>query len=424
MINDNNNIFLSNSIEETKINVKDLEIGMYVSRLDRPWLETTFLFQGFELKTTDDIKEVQKQCDYVFVDVNKQIKNVRNAVKSTPYSKSWIETRKAPPKKTNFSQEFIYAESVYHKTGSLVKGFMEHVALGRTLNVEIAKKAVAECVQSIINSPDALMWLTQLKNVDEYTSQHSMNVCIFSIALGRQLGLSELELEDLGLCGMMHDMGKMKVPLHILNKPGVFEPEELAIMQSHPALGQKLLISSHGLPGCVIDAVYGHHERLDVKGYPRGLTAERIAPYTRIVTIADTYDAISSDRVYKKGKTHLESIKIMTQSSGDHLDSGLVIKFIESLGIYPPGNLVELSDGEVAVVIETNPVKKLKPKITMLLDENKKRVKPRLVDLSKVDLDASGQPYSIKRMVRPEDYDIDLNLLYKMGVVANSLATA
>jgi len=114
----------------------------------------------------------------------------------------------------------------------------------------------------------------------------------------------------------------------------------------------------------------------------------------------------------------------MTQSSRDHLDSALVIKFIESLGIYPPGNLVELSDGEVAVVIETNPVKKLKPKITMLLDENKKRVKPRLVDLSKVDLDASGQPYSIKRMVRPEDYDIDLNLLYKMGAVANSLATA
>ena len=421
MINDNSNIFLSNSIEETKINAKDLQIGMYVSRLDRPWLETTFLFQGFELKTTDDIKEVQKQCGYVFVDVSKQVKNVRNAVKATPYSKGWIETRKAPPKKTSFSQEFTYAESVYHKTGSLVKSFMEHVTLGRTINVEIAKKAVAECVKSIINSPDALMWLTQLKNVDEYTSQHSMNVCIFSIALGRQLDLSEPELEDLGLCGMMHDMGKMKVPIHILNKPGRLEPEELAIMQSHPTLGQKLLIPSHGLPGCVIDAAYGHHERLDGKGYPRKLTAERVAPYTRIVTIADMYDALSSDRVYKKGKTHLESIKIMTQASGGQLDPSLVIKFIESLGIYPPGNLVELSDGEVAVVIESNPVKKLKPKITMLLDENKKRIKPRLVDLSKIDLDASGQTYAIKRMVRPEDYDIDINLLYKMGLVTNSL---
>ena len=421
MINDNSNIFLSNSIEETKINAKDLQIGMYVSRLDRPWLETTFLFQGFELKTTDDIKEVQKQCGYVFVDVSKQVKNVRNAVKATPYSKGWIETRKAPPKKTSFSQEFTYAESVYHKTGNLVKSFMEHVTLGRTINVEIAKKAVAECVKSIINSPDALMWLTQLKNVDEYTSQHSMNVCIFSIALGRQLDLSEPELEDLGLCGMMHDMGKMKVPIHILNKPGRLEPEELAIMQSHPTLGQKLLIPSHGLPGCVIDAAYGHHERLDGKGYPRKLTAERVAPYTRIVTIADMYDALSSDRVYKKGKTHLESIKIMTQASGGQLDPSLVIKFIESLGIYPPGNLVELSDGEVAVVIESNPVKKLKPKITMLLDENKKRIKPRLVDLSKIDLDASGQTYAIKRMVRPEDYDIDINLLYKMGLVTNSL---
>ncbi|MDT8425088.1 MAG: DUF3391 domain-containing protein, partial [Methyloprofundus sp.] len=243
MINDNNNIFFSTSIEETKIYAKDLQIGMYVSRLDRPWLETTFLFQGFELKTVHDIQEVQKQCAYVFVDVSKQNKSVRNTLQDTPYSKGWLEKRKAPLKKSNFQQEFAYAESVYGKTSSLVKSFMEQVSLGRTLNVEIAKKAVAECVQSIINSPDALMWLTQLKNVDEYTSQHSMNVCIFSIALGRQLDLSEQELEDLGLCGMMHDMGKLKVPLHILNKPGAFEPEELAIMQSHPALGQKLLIS-------------------------------------------------------------------------------------------------------------------------------------------------------------------------------------
>lgn len=422
-MSDENNIFLSSSLELTQIDVKDLQIGMYVSELDRPWLETSFMFQGFELKSSADIKEVQRQCTFVYIDVEKQSKTKIISSKNTAYSKGWLKERKSPAIKTNFTEEFTQAEEVHTKTSGLVKSFMEDVALGRAINVEMAKAAVSECVQSIVNSPDALMWLTQLKNKDEYTSQHSMNVCIFSIALGRQLDLSETELEDIGLCGMMHDMGKMKIPLHVLNKPGRFEPEELAIMQSHPTIGWKLLMSDHEMPGCVIDAAYGHHERLDGKGYPRGLTEERIHPYTRIVTIADMYDAISSDRVYKKGKTHLEAINIMTKASGDQLDTGLVLKFIESLGIYPPGNIVEMTNGEVAVVIETNPIKKLKPKITMLLNEDKKRVKPRLVDLAKMDLDASGNSYGIRRIVRPEEYNVDINMLYKMGLVQDGLAS-
>lgn len=410
---ESNNIFLETSTKLTQIDVTELQIGMYVSELDRPWLESTFLFQGFELKTISDIKEVRNQCAFVFIDVEKQSKSI--SLKRG--SKAWIAKREVPKRTSNFSEQFAYAETIFHETSSLVKGFMEEVALGRAINVEIAKKAVAECVQSIIKSPDALMWLTQLKSRDEYTSQHSMNVCILSIALGRQLNLPSDELEELGLCGMMHDMGKMRIPLEILNKPGGFNDEELIIMRDHTTIGWRLLMSQSGMPGCVIDTAYGHHERLDGKGYPRGLTAERIPFFTRIVTITDMYDAIASDRVYKNGKTHLEAIKIMTLASGKQLDSELVVKFIESLGIYPPGNIVEMTNGEVAVIIENNPEKKLKPKVTMLLGQDKKRVKPRLVDLAKVDLDSSGSDYRIKRMVRSDEYDVDVKLLYKMGVM-------
>lgn len=414
---ESNNIFLGTSTKLTQIDVRELQIGMYVSELDRPWLESTFLFQGFELKTVSEIKEVRDQCTFVFIDVEKQSKSI--TLKRG--SKAWIAKRKVPKRTSNFSEQFTYAETIFHETSSLVKGFMEEVALGRAINVEIAKKAVAECVQSIIKSPDALMWLTQLKSRDEYTSQHSMNVCILSIALGRQLNLPSDELEELGLCGMMHDMGKMRIPLKILNKPDRFNDEELIIMRDHTTIGWRLLMSQSGMPGSVIDTAYGHHERLDGKGYPRGLTAERIPFFTRIVTIVDMYDAIASDRVYKNGKTHLEAIKIMTQASDDQLDSELVVKFIESLGIYPPGNIVEMTNGEVAVIIENNPEKKLKPKVTLLLDQDKKRVKPRLVDLAKVDLDSSGDGYRIKRMVRPEEYDVDVKLLYKMGVMQMKL---
>ncbi len=420
----NDNIFLSESTELMQINVKDLKIGMHVSELDRPWIETNFLFQGFELKTAEDIKEVQKQCDYVFIDTSKQNKQQTIAAKDTAYTRGSLKEGKIPEPTSNFSNEFSQAEKTFDKTGSLVKSFMEEVALGRPINLQMAQQAVSDCVQSIIKSPDALMWLTQLKNRDEYTSQHSMNVCILSIALGRQLGLTVEQLEELGLCGMMHDMGKMQVPLAILNKPGRLDPEELAEMQSHTTKGLHLLMTDSDMPGTAIDVAYGHHERMDGKGYPRGLTGDKLHPYTRIVSIADTYDAISSDRVYKKGKTHLETINILTKSSGSQLDETLVLKFIAGLGIYPPGNIVEMTNGEVAIVIEVNPLKKLKPKITMLLDEDKKRVPPRLVDLSKMDLDASGNSYGIKRMVRAEDYDIDINLLYKMGLVQQTLASA
>ncbi len=404
----------------TQINVQALKVGMYISELDRPWLESSFIFQGFELKNDADIEEVQKQCEFVFIDVKKQSET--NPIRQV--SKDWLKKRKAPNKTSDFSEEFIYAQAVFSETSDIVKGFMENITLGRAINVEIAKKSVADCVQSIIKSPDALMWLTQLKERDEYTSQHSMNVCILAIALGRQIDLPEKELEILGLCGMMHDMGKMKIPLEILNKPGRFEPEEFEIMKTHTTLGWRLLLSQPGMPGSVIDSTYGHHERLDGTGYPRKLKAEGISLYTRIVTIVDMYDAIASDRVYQNGKTHLEAIKILLQSSGDQLDSGLVVKFIESLGVYPPGNIIEMTNGEVAVVIEANPNpdKRLLPKITLLLDENKDRIQPRLVDLAKIELDPSGNSYQIKGMIRADDYDIDMKLLYKMGVMRTSTA--
>lgn len=415
------NVFSSTSIELIEVNVKDLQIGMYVSKLDRPWLETSFYFQGFELTTQADIRAVKKQCEFVYVDKKKTKKHVIIIQRNSPFSKNWIEKRTAPEKKSDFNKEFKYAEVIHKNTSDLVKSFMEDVQIGKAINVELAKAAVAECVDSVMNAPDALMWLMQLKKWDEYTSQHSMNVCVLSIALARQLDLPEDEIHLVGLCGMMHDMGKMKVPIEVLNKPGRFEPEELKMMNRHPAFGKEVLEASEGIPECVVDAAHGHHERLDGKGYPQNLMGTSIHPYTRMITIADMYDAIVSDRCYKKGKTHLEAINIMRENCGSQLDTALVAKFVESLGIYPPGNIVEMNNSEVGVVLEVNNVKKLKPKINMLLDEEKHRVEPRLVDLAKIDLDNSGQDYIIKRMLRPEEVGLDINEIYKMGVIHSVL---
>ena len=421
-MNDSHTIFFASSNTLTKILVEDLKVGMYVAKLDKPWLESNFLYQGFELKNQADINAVKEQCKFVFIDVKKQNKSLTFESRDTPYSKGWLDTRTPPNKLSSFEKEVENAGYVYKEASNLVRSFMEDVSLGKTITVEIAKKAVAECVDSILNAPDALLWMTQLKNRDLYTSQHSMNVCILAIALGRQINLPVKELNNVGLCGMMHDMGKMSVPLEVLNKPGKLEPDELKIMQSHPELGWKLLMSSNDMYGGAIDVAHSHHERLDGTGYPRKLTAEKITPYTRIVTIVDMYDAITSDRVYQRGRTHLEAINIMTKMCGTHLDSGLTYKFIECLGIYPPGSIVEMSNGEIAIVVEANQ-KRLKPKIILLLDEDKNPRDERMVDLSKIDLDSSGQEYRITKIVKADDFGIDLNKYYHNGIIEKGLAS-
>ncbi|MDD1616143.1 MAG: Metal-dependent phosphohydrolase, HD subdomain [Methylococcaceae bacterium NSP1-2] len=273
-MDDSRNIFLTSSIVPTKIDVCDLRIGMYVSQLDKPWLESSFLFQGFELKNQEDVDAVRQECQFVYIDVDKQNSALKSPHKVSPYISGSLE-KPLPthPRKSSFIQEIDHAAHTYGQTSDLVRGFMEDVQLGRAINVAIAKKVVAECVDSILHAPDALLWMTQLKHRDMYTAQHSMNVCILSIALGRHINLPEIELNNLGLCGMMHDMGKMKVPLEILNKPDKLEPNELKIMQSHSLQGGKLLLSSKDMYSGAIDVARSHHEHLDGAGYPYHLTA-------------------------------------------------------------------------------------------------------------------------------------------------------
>lgn len=410
------------TVELIQIDVKDLKIGMYVSKLDRPWLETNFLFQGFELKTQADIEAVQKQCEFVFIDVSKQTQVPQYVARNSAYTGDYLEKVQPPEKRSSFNQEIKKAEHIYRRTSSLVKSFMEEIQLGRPINAVAAKKAVAYCVDSILNSPDALMLMTQLKKRDEYTAQHSMNVCIYSIALGRQINLPVEELNHVGLCGMMHDMGKMLVPSEILNKPGRLTSEELPVMQSHTVKGWNLLLKTSGIYGGAIDVAHTHHERLDGSGYPRKLNAEQITPYARIVAIADMYDAVSSDRVYQKGRPHLEAIKILTDATGTHLDSGFTMKFIECLGIYPAGSIVELASGEVALVLEVNPKAKLKPKILILQDRLNKPCVEHMVDLAMVSQNPDGRQHAIKKVLRPAECGVDLLEYYHGGLFDRALA--
>ena len=405
-----------------KVNVENLALGMYVTELDRPWLESPFLFQGFFLTTQKHIDAVSDVCDFVFIDTTRIIE------KEPEYLQE--ETRKnivyppPPIKQVSFGDEINQADSVFQKTSNLIKGFMNNLGINQHLDIDEAKQAVNEVVKSVIKTPDALMWLTQLKNKDEYTSQHSMNVCVLSVALGRHIGLNESDLNELGLCGMLHDMGKMLIPNKILNKPGKLEGKEIKIMKHHTTLGLKILKKSRGrVPLSVINVAYSHHERVDGKGYPRGIGQDQLSRATRIVSICDMYDALTSDRIYRKGCSHVEAIDVLTKMSGNHLDYALVVKFIECMSVYPPGSIVEFTNDEVGIVTEVNQDEKLRPQVVLLLGNDKKPRKEKLIDLSKRQRDFEGEVYTIRRTLSANDYDINIMDFYNSNILQKNYAS-
>jgi putative nucleotidyltransferase with HDIG domain len=389
-----------------KIHVYELKIGMFVSELDIPWEESPFLLQGFDIKSHADIQAIQNICNHVEIDVSRQ-KLIHGSISSTP--------------ERSFLRGFEDSSSAYEKTSSLVKGMMDDIRFGNQLNGKAAKVAVAECVDQVLDSPDAMLLLTQLKNQDEYTSQHSLNVCILSILLAKHLGYSAEKLNHIGLCGLLHDMGKMKIPLEILNKPCRLTVEEDKIMKTHTTLGRNIIMSARDVHPGAVDVAYTHHEKLDGTGYPRGISAFGISEYARIVAIVDAYDAITSDRVYQKGRLHLQAINILMMARKSHFDDRLVLKFVDCIGIYPVGNVVEMKSGEVGVVTEANRENKTRPKVLMLMDSDKQKIDGFMIDLVQDTLAPDGKPYRIYKVLRKSDYNLDLYDFNQQGGLKKAL---
>lgn len=405
--------------------VRNLEIGMFVIELDRPWLETDFFFQGFEIKTEKEIKQLREICEYVYIETT-VLRNPSPVAhyKSAPASNKNLKSSHTPPQKpSNFEDNVQNAKDTYYATGQLISDFMDRVANGDgRVDAKEAKLAVAECVNSVLCSPDAAVWLSQLKSKSHYTAQHSLNVCVLSIVLGQHMKLSEANLNTLGLCGLLHDVGKMRIPRDILNKPAKLDPDEKRLMRKHTVLGYELLKSCDGMVADVINTAHEHHERIDGKGYPNNISGTKLSLYSKIVSIADMYDAITSDRVYQKGRTHLEATKALYDLSGRHLDGALTMTFIESLGVYPPGCFVSFTNGAIGQVVESNAANKLHPKIKLILDEEKNSASNKKIDLSLMPKDILGRAYTIKRIIKAKDYNIDPAKFYLDGVLLTGFA--
>jgi HD-GYP domain-containing protein (c-di-GMP phosphodiesterase class II) len=331
-----------------KIPVSELRIGMYVSKLDRDWLDTPFLIQGFFIESSQDVATVASFCEHVWVDAARKTKLA--AESSNP---SDLFGRRYA-RDTSVFQEHQKSTGFFGQARNLTKSLLDDIQLGGGINTEAAKATVNECVQSVLRHPDALLWMTRLRQESEYTAEHCLNVCILAVAFGRHLGLSEEQLQQLGLCGLLHDVGKMRVPPEVLNKPGGLNPKEMRIMMAHTIHGRNLLMAAGNIYSGAIDVAYNHHERMDGQGYPRKLSGDAISLFSRIVSIVDAYDAMTANRCYQRARTSTEALKIIYQERGKQFDEKLALAFLETVGLYPPGSIVELYNGAVGVVLEAS----------------------------------------------------------------------
>lgn len=406
-----------------KVEVDDLQLGMYVAELDRPWVDSPFLFQGFRIESEEELSQLKEVCEHVIVDEAKSVdeddkdQTIRLSVNARPganpkqSSAEWQKVA-SQERRVTFQREFQKVYATRKKTREYVDRLLNDARLGNAVDTETAKAVVNELVDTISEDADAALWLTQLKNAHDYTAQHCINVCVLSIAFGSHLGFAKDQLKLIGLGSLLHDVGKMRTPTEILDKPGKLTPEEFEIMKRHPVDGYEIMKATNALPAQVLQIIRFHHERVSGRGYPDGLEGNQISTAILVTAICDVYDAITSDRVYHHGIPADQGLNAMYQMAPSDFGRELVQEFIKCVGIYPVGSLVELATGAIGVVMTNDQRNRLRPVVMLLRDKEGKEYRPRrFVSLSaQASLERSND-WSVRRIVDPKQYGISMHHL-------------
>jgi putative nucleotidyltransferase with HDIG domain len=392
-----------------KIVVEHLQIGMYVSQMDRSWMKTPFLSHKFEIKTPKQLSQLKESCDFVFIDTEKG----KDAEPEGPKQETLAEAegpgrRKKPLPEIKETPEIPGADEirrsfeVRNQVKTVVKSLLEDVRMGQTIDTTQAKESVESAINSLINDQNALLCLTQLRSQDEYTVSHSINVCILSLAFGRHLKLSREQLGFLGLGTLLHDIGKMKIPLEILNKPGKLTDPEFEIMKSHVILGKEVMEATKDFPSEAMELLLQHHERISGKGYPYGLQGNQISLFGQIISIMDVYDAMTTNRVYRKATPPHEAIKMIYEGISTDFAKEMVENFIKTIGIFPIGSQVEINHADIGMVMSSNPENTLRPTVLLLYDSKRQRYRPpRMIDLTEKDLFSNKIKWSVTKVFGP-----------------------
>ena len=365
---------------------------MYVAELDKDWLDSPFLYQGFMIESQEDIRLLEQECQHVWIEPvveMRSVKEERHVLKKPGKAKTRYINKVVMPR------EYERSRNAFQTSRQRTKTILDEVLLNGAINTKEARKAVESCLDSILRNPSAMLWMSRVRDVNEYTAQHSLNVCILAIAFGRQLGFSKDELFGLGMCGLLHDVGKMRIPEAVLNKTEKLTEKEWKQIQSHATIGRNLLMTSPDI-GHSVDVAYSHHERIDGKGYPNGLKGPQLSQYTKIISLADCFDAMTADRCYSPAIKPSLAVKEIYKNKGTQFDERLALQFIKTIGLYPPGTVVEMANGIVGLVLERNEKYQHLPKVLVLKDKNLTLIRKQLIDLALIEQGKLDRSYLIK----------------------------
>lgn len=364
-----------------EIPVQALKKGLYVSRLDRPWIDSPFLFQGFEVRSDEDLARLRELCKTVYVEVSAaeaaelQTREVYQSQTSLGELDHDLTARigLVPVKDpTPLKDELRAANAIYGDARRTMSKMFDKLRRGGGLDIPQLEGAIDTMIDSIFRNREAMSWLARMKGKDDYLYRHSLAVSIWALAFGRHLGLDKPTLRSLGMGAMVLDIGKMRLPTTLLQKATKPDEAEWASLQQHVKSGMAILEADPKADAFMKSMVLTHHERLDGSGYPNKLSGDAIPLAGRIAGIVDCYDAMTSDRPYAKGKSTYEAVLELKQLGKTWFQPELVELFIQAVGVFPAGTLVELNTGEVAVVIAQNRFRRLRPEVMLILDAEKK----------------------------------------------------
>ncbi|NOR52451.1 MAG: DUF3391 domain-containing protein [Gammaproteobacteria bacterium] len=393
-----------------KIDAKDIEIGMYIAELDRPWLESPFLFQGFAVTSQGDINELERCCKYVLIDEDRS-----NYEKAEPLSSRMSMKEHGKKSKTKFvrpahlisvEKELSKAQKVRKVAEKQVSSLMQQARVGKALDIKQANSVVGDIIESLVRSPDAMVLLGSMKSHGNDAEAHAINTSILAITLGRFMKFSHEIIEELGIAALLHDVGEVKVPTELIGN-GAKTPEEIALVRKHTTFGAEILRNTKGIARSAVDVAYSHHEQVDGNGYPRKLTVGEISIFVKIVSIVDTYDMLTRGNG-DDSISATEALRYLYLYRDKIFDGKLTEVFIKCLGIYPVGSLVELETGEVGIVVSVQPGALLLPTLLLVKGRDKKSYeKPLIMNLATF---AKNEPnkYVVKQVLPPDAYGIDM----------------
>jgi putative nucleotidyltransferase with HDIG domain len=373
-----------------KISVARLEPGMFIHDLNCGWMDHPFLSTRFKLESERDLKKiVAAGIREVYIDtgLGRDLDDAPTAAEvRQELDREMLQVAEEAMMGSRASarEELFRAHKIHSEANLIMRSIMSDVRLGRQVQVERIEPMVDKMAGSILRNSGALIALNRIKSKDEYTFQHSVSVATLLMAFCRGLGLDEETLRQAGIGGMVHDVGKMQTPDHILNKPGRLTDEEFVVMRHHVVASREILEITPNISPTALEVAAQHHERYDGSGYPGKLKGDGISRIGQMAAIIDVYDAITSDRVYHKGIAPTEALRKLFEWGKFHFNPELVHAFARVVGIYPVGTLVGLESGRLAVVVEHREANMLQPLLRVIFDAKRNHyLKPEDVDLSR-----------------------------------------